>query len=64
MMFFSSFQEIANRPFICPNCGHRFYAKWYQIGRPLQASVYATGKAMLKCPECKEKDLCKWDSDN
>ena len=52
-------KEIAEKPFICPNCGKEFHKKWNQ----LYFNAFdprLTNKAILKCPHCKEKDACRW----
>ena len=56
-----SFNEIASKPFVCPNCGQEFYAKWRRLwfkGAGLLTNT--TNKAQLKCPHCKETDACRW----
>ena len=52
-------KEIAEKPFICPNCGKEFYKKWNQLYFNGFDPKYAK-KAILKCPHCKEKDACRW----
>ena len=49
--------SLADKPFVCPNCGHRFYVKWYQLIFR-QFSVYTYNKANFKCPCCKMHDMC------
>ncbi len=51
-------QEIADKPFKCPNCGHRFYVKWYQMFFK-RMTVYTYKNARLKCPACGITDMCK-----
>ncbi len=51
--------EIAEKPFICPNCGKEFYKKWNQLYFNGFDPKYAK-KAILKCPHCKERDACRW----
>ena len=50
--FSKSVKEFASKPFVCPNCGHRFQVK--------QKVLIAVGKekAYLKCPACKKRDAC------
>lgn len=50
----------AETPFVCPNCGEVFYAKWYQLlwGRAWTLTMH--GNAKLKCPRCGKTDLCRW----
>jgi transcription elongation factor Elf1 len=45
-------QDFVSKPFVCPNCGHRFYTQ--------QRIIHPVGenKAYLKCPNCKKRDLC------
>ena len=50
----------AETPFVCPNCGEVFYAKWYQLWWGRGWSLTMQGKAKLKCPHCGETDLCRW----
>ena len=45
-------KEFYSKPFVCPNCGFRFYAK-ASIMCPASES-----KALLKCPSCGKRDLC------
>ncbi len=54
------YTDIISKPFVCPNCGCRFYAKWWQIAlRPnLDLSRYHNA-AILKCPQCNTKDRCQ-----
>lgn len=52
-------KEIAEKPFVCPNCGKEFYKKWGQ----LYFNAFTpklTNKAILKCPHCKVTDACRW----
>lgn len=53
-------REITDKPFFCPNCGHKFYVKWYQMWFK-QNSVYVWKSAKLKCPNCKVTDMCRHD---
>jgi len=46
------FNDFYSKPFVCPNCGHRFYAKLNRL-RPASEN-----KALLKCPNCGKRDLC------
>ncbi len=44
--------DAASKPFVCPNCGSRFYA-------PKGKLVFmGEDKALLKCPQCKKTSLC------
>ena len=56
-------KEIAEKPFICPNCGKDFYKKWNQLYFN-GFDPRLTNKAILKCPHCKEKDACRWTGVN
>ena len=49
--------SAANNRFACPNCGHNFYAKWYQL-MFAGGAIHAFDYANLKCPKCKIKDSC------
>ena len=48
---------LASNRFACPNCGHHFYAKWYQL-MFAGGAVHAFNYANIKCPKCKIKDTC------
>ena len=55
-------KEIAEKPFVCPNCGGEFHVKWKRLWFK---NCYAldggfSNKAVLKCPHCKERDACRW----
>ena len=52
-------KEIAEKPFVCPNCGKEFYKKWNQLYFN-GFTPRLTNKAILKCPHCKERDACRW----
>ena len=52
-------QELAENPFVCPNCGQQFFIKWYKLNFGRSYTVYAFGKARLKCPHCKVSDMCR-----
>ncbi len=45
-------KEWASKPFVCPNCGHKFYTK-QRIVHPL-----GENKGYLKCPNCGKRDIC------
>lgn len=47
-----SIKEFVSKPFVCPNCGHRFYTE-QRIIHPLSEN-----KAFLKCPACGKQDIC------
>ena len=49
--------ELAANKFACPNCGHHFYAKWYQL-MFAGGAVHAFNFANIKCPKCKISDSC------
>ena len=48
-----SVKRLISKPFVCPNCGHRFYTK--------QKVIFPLGenKAYLKCPACNKRDVCR-----
>lgn len=52
-------KEFAEKPFVCPNCGERFYIKWTKLFWYRDNSLDLIGKAKLKCPKCGEWDMCK-----
>ncbi|MDP4145317.1 MAG: hypothetical protein Q8936_12675 [Bacillota bacterium] len=46
------YHEIVKKfHFKCPNCGHSFKAKEYQ----LMFTVHASTKHYIKCPKCKKR---------
>jgi len=52
--------------YVCPNCSHRFKAKWKQMILPSNLGIlipfYNTVKTEmihLKCPKCNIRDICK-----
>lgn len=45
-------KDFVSKPFVCPNCGHRFYTN-QKIIHPL-----GENKALLKCPNCGKRDVC------
>jgi len=47
-----SIKDLVSKPFVCPNCGHRFYTEQRFI-QPLSKS-----KAILKCPNCGKRGAC------
>ena len=51
--FSKSVKDFSSKPFVCPNCGHRFH--------PKKRIVIAVGedKAYIKCPACKKRDFCQ-----
>lgn len=52
-------KEFTEKPFVCPNCGERFYVKWPKLFWYRIYSLELSGKAKLKCPKCGEKDMCR-----
>ena len=53
-------EEILSKPFVCPNCGHRFYTQQKVV------RIIGENKAYLKCPSCGKSDVCgrPYDIDN
>lgn len=51
-------KEMVKEPFVCPNCGRHFHAKWYQLYFFKTTSVHLYNTAKLKCPGCGKKDHC------
>ena len=49
--------HLAENRFACPNCGHHFYAKWYQV-MFAGGMIHLYNYAKLKCPKCKVTDAC------
>ncbi|MBQ7338113.1 MAG: hypothetical protein IJW40_06630 [Clostridia bacterium] len=52
--------KCAKDPFVCPNCGEKFYIKWWQLFVGRYLFVELTGKTVLTCPRCGQKDRCRW----
>ena len=50
-------KQYAEKPFACPNCGHIFYVKWYNLILK-ETVILMRDKAPLKCPKCKMRDMC------
>lgn len=45
-------RDAASKPYVCPNCGLRFYA-------PEGKSAFmGADKALLKCPQCQKISVC------
>ena len=62
-MMIEEMEEISEHPFVCPNCGERFYGKWGRFRglnnrKLIQWDLY--GKVRLKCPYCGQTDWCRW----
>ena len=53
-------KNIVSKPFVCPDCGHRFYTQQKVI------RIVGENKAYLKCPSCGKSNLCgrPYDFDN
>ena len=49
--------EVLEKTYVCPNCGHRFQPKWYQMLFGV-GTAYTYDCAKLKCPACHEWDMC------
>lgn len=54
---FEECKDIADKGFVCPNCGKEFSPKWQSLYYKLP-SVYTYNVAKLRCPACKERDMC------
>lgn len=54
---FEECKEITDKGFVCPNCGKEFSPAWQSLIFKLP-SVYSYNVAKLKCPACKERDMC------
>ena len=55
--------EVSKHPFICPNCGERFYVKWshlHVVNGPKLTQLAVHGKLRMKCPHCNQIDWCRW----
>ena len=51
-------KSVMEKPFVCPNCGHVFSVKLFQM--PLRLHSYMASESILvKCPKCKTRDHCK-----
>ena len=47
-----SIKDATSKPFVCHNCGHRFYAN------PNRFFFLTENRAYLKCPKCGKRDVC------
>ena len=45
-------KDVTSKPFVCHNCGHRFYVK------PGRFIFLTENSAYLKCPNCGKRDVC------
>ncbi len=50
-------QDVLEKPFVCPNCGHKFKIKMRQVWYRFPAFYLVKG-FKVKCPNCKKKDVC------
>ena len=50
-------QTLADKDFVCPNCGCRFNTKWYQMIFKWH-TVCLTESAVLRYPSCRRRDVC------
>ena len=50
-------KDILEKTYVCPNCGHRFRPKWYQMLLGV-GTAYAYDCAKLRCPACHKWDMC------
>jgi len=50
--------RLADNIFACPNCGHHFKPKWYNMMFVPGRIFLLFNKANLKCPKCKTRDTC------
>jgi len=57
MNFYFTCKAQAEDPFVCPNCGYIFYVKWHKLYFTW-GTIMTSNKARLKCPKCKQKDMC------
>ena len=57
------YREVMDEPFACPNCGAHFYAKWYHYFSWSFGPFLHNKSMKMKCPKCKERDMCKWTSE-
>ena len=49
----------SKKPYVCPNCGHRFTKKWYRLIFKSGPMVrVGNGELRLRCPSCKKTDFC------
>ena len=53
----SELQDLLDSPFVCPNCGHQFTLKMYQVWYKLP-SFYVLNGLRIKCPKCRETHVC------
>lgn len=49
----------SKEPYACPNCGHIFKKKWYNLMfKPGPMVRDGSGELRLKCPSCNKVDFC------
>ena len=53
----SEMQDELDKPFACPNCGHRFTIRMIQVWYRLP-SFHVLNGFRVKCPKCNRKDVC------
>ena len=58
--WYHEYQDVVEKPFVCPNCGGEFHKKWYHMLFHRYTTIRTFGKANLKCPHCKVTDACRW----
>ena len=55
--------EVMSHPFVCPNCGEKFYVKgsrFHIVNGTRRWHLETHGKLRLKCPHCNQVDWCRW----
>ena len=57
------FKDIAEKPFLCPNCGEEFYVSWARLMFLPNFPLAFKKEMRLKCPHCKKRGMCKWQSE-
>ena len=60
---YSKCEDIADKPFKCPNCDEEFKVSWARIMFTPNVSLVFNKRLRLKCHHFKTTDLCKWQSE-
>lgn len=50
--FRNAVEEMVSKPFVCPNCGHKFYTDQKTV------VILGENKVYLKCPSCGKRAIC------
>jgi len=53
----TAYKRLAEKIWACPNCGHRFKPKLYQM-----FTLHINNARMLRCPKCRKADWHSYSS--